>query len=63
MLFAVCIWLVIATILTQYDLQNYALAMVMGALGSLFLITPLGYWLLEAIDKNLNRMGGGEANV
>jgi len=63
MLFAVCIWLVIATSLTQYGLHNYALAMVMGALGSLFLITPWGYWLLEAIDKILNRMRGGEANV
>jgi hypothetical protein len=37
--------------------------MVMGASGSLFLIIPWGYWLLEFIDKNLNRMKGGEANV
>ncbi len=63
MLFVVSIWFVITESLIQYGLHNYAFAMVMGALGSLFLITPWGYWLLEAIDKTLNRMRGGEANV
>jgi accessory gene regulator B len=63
MLSALCIWSVIAISLTQYGLRNYALAMVMGVLGSLFLITPWGYWLFETIDKILNRTRGGEANV
>jgi accessory gene regulator B len=63
MLLAVCSWFTIAAILTRYGLLNYALAMVMGALGSIFLIAPWGYWLLEAIDKTLNNMKGGEANA
>ncbi len=63
MLFALCIWFVIAASLSRYGLHNYAFAMVMGALGSLYLMIPWGYWLLEAIDKNLNRMRGGEVDV
>ena len=60
---AVYIWFIIVATLTRYDLLNYAFAMVVGALGSLFLMTPWGYWLLEAIDKTLNNMKGGEANA
>jgi len=63
MLIAVFFWIAMTSILIKYGLHNYAFAMVTGALGSLFLMTPWGYRLLGAIDNNLNRMRGGEANV
>lgn len=64
MLAATCLWAVIILILIQRNQNPYALAMLLGAVGSLFLITPWGYRLLEVIDRELdNVFKGGETDV
>jgi hypothetical protein len=42
--------------------NRYALAMILGGLGALLLITPFGYQLLAIIDKFATTKGG-EINV
>jgi Membrane protein putatively involved in post-translational modification of the autoinducing quorum-sensing peptide len=54
MALVIIVWGLISLYLIDRDLNIYALAMLLGAISSAFLITPWGYRLLESID---NRTG------
>ncbi|MDD4411941.1 MAG: accessory gene regulator B family protein [Syntrophomonas sp.] len=54
----IIIWSCIVVHLMRLVLENYALSAILGGLGSLFLITPWGYQLLETIDKFADAIGG-----
>lgn len=62
LLIVIIIWACTVFYLMQLALNTYVLAVILGALGSLLLITPWGYKLLEIIDK-LADMKGGERYV
>lgn len=44
------IWLVVAGLLIHNQLGNYAMAVVLGILSSLFLVSPWGYHTIKTID-------------
>lgn len=51
----IIIWIISVSTLIKYGDYSLALAAITGALSSLFLISPWGYWLLRAIDKSLEK--------
>lgn len=62
LLMVIIIWSCMVVYLMGLALNTYVLAVILGAWGSLFLITPWGYQLLATIDK-LTDMKGGERYV
>lgn len=58
-LLVLMVWSVITLSLTKQELTANAFAVVLGALGSLFLITPWGYRAVKALDDILNTISRG----
>jgi accessory gene regulator B len=52
------VWFLAVIFLMLLNLDNYALAIVLGCMGSILLITPAGYQLLLGIDKLATEKGG-----
>ena len=55
-LFVLTAWSVVMLVLIKQELTGNAFAAVLGALGSLFLITPWGYRYVEALDNTINNI-------
>ena len=53
-LFVLTVWSVITVVLLKQESTANTLAVVLGAFGSFFLITPLGYKAAKAFDNILN---------
>ena len=51
----IIIWIIMASMLINYENYTLALAAITGAISSLFLISPWGYRLLKAIDRCLEK--------
>lgn len=49
-----CLWLIVNVILFYFGYNHFALAVSFGILASSFLITPGGYWAMQALDNILN---------
>lgn len=62
MLIAVFVWIGGVSTLIYCQYNNLALAMVLGAIVSTMLISPLGFCLIGFIDRMLNYLGKGVAN-
>lgn len=60
--FFLVIWLICTISLIKMSYPDYAIALILGALGGLFLITPWGYGLFKKLDFYLDKrnQGGGE---
>ena len=58
-LLVLTVWAVITLVLIKQELTANAFAAVLGALGSLFLITPWGYGAVKALDDILNTISRG----
>jgi len=52
--FILTMWFFVTMVLIKQELTAYALAVVLGALGSIFIITPWGYRAVKALDNILN---------
>ena len=53
--FLLGIWLVVAGLLIHYQLGNYALAVVLGILSSLFFVSPMGYQTINNLDNFIDK--------
>lgn len=55
----VIIWFIGCVVLLKMNLFNYVLALILGAVSSLLLMTPWGYYFIGAIDKILDYIHKG----
>lgn len=60
MLIMILLWSCVVLYLIHLNLNTFALAMILGCVFAVFLITPWGYHLFELIDKYVLR--GGDQN-
>ncbi|MBO8158945.1 accessory gene regulator B family protein [Thermosyntropha sp.] len=55
----IIIWSVACIVIGKLQLHNYLLALILGALSSLLLMTPWGYNLIRSIDRVLDNINRG----
>jgi len=48
-------WFVATGLFLKYQVDAYALAIILGIMSSLFLISPLGYGAIKTLDKSINK--------
>lgn len=53
------LWVIASTVLIRYRFTYHAFASLLGALAALFLITPWGYRIANALDNKLDNLGKG----
>ena len=64
MIILIICWFIASLLMTKMHLYNYVLALILGAISSLLLMTPGGFYLIGAIDKKLDDINkGGVKNV